>query len=435
MGDATVGRQAPQFARGRLVRWLVSPLIAAGLAVSACRGGELLFQAFSLNLQKVAGDGQTGLATFAVNTPPAVEVTDTAGLPVPNAQVTFAVTSGGGSVTGGSATTGSDGIATVGSWTVQLGANTLRATAAGSSGSISFSATGVAAAYTIDVRFLGPPMSPARQAVFTAAAARWGQLIYGDVPDIPVSIPSDTLAKYCTGTKDTPPTLNETIDDIVIFAILDSIDGFGKILARSGPCYIRAPSFHYQPVIGVMYFDTADVANLEGAGKFDEVVTHEMGHVLGYGTIWDPSHDNLLVGPAASGGTDPHFVGTQAIAAFDRIGGTGYTAGAKVPVEATGGPGTQDSHWRKTVFGPELMTGVLSSGVPNPLSVVTVASMGDEFYQVNYAAADPFSVSFAAAMVRALEGVPPIQLGDDVLRMQLRILDQHGRLMRVVRQR
>ena len=99
MGDATVGRQAPQFARGRLVRWLVSPLIAAGLAVSACRGGELLFQAFSLNLQKVAGDGQTGLATFAVNTPPAVEVTDTAGLPVPNVQVMFAVTSGGGSVT------------------------------------------------------------------------------------------------------------------------------------------------------------------------------------------------------------------------------------------------------------------------------------------------------------------------------------------------
>jgi len=268
--------------------------------------------------------------------------------------------------------------------------------------------------------------------VFTAAAARWGQLIYGDVPDVPVSIPGDTLAKYCTGTKHIPPTLNETIDDIVIFAILDSIDGPGKILGQSGPCYIRGPSFHYQPVIGVMFFDTADVVSLEGAGKFDEVVTHEMAHVLGYGTIWGPSWDNLLVGPAASGGTDPHFVGTQAIAAFDRIGGTGYTAGAKVPVEATGGPGTQDSHWRKTVFGPELMTGFLSSGVPNPLSVVTVASMGDEFYQVNYAGADPFSLSFAAAMLQAQGGVPAIPLGDDVLRLPLRVLDQQGRLMRVV---
>ncbi len=401
-----------------------------GLAVSACKGGELLFQAFPVNLQKVAGDGQTGLTSFAVNTPPAVKVTDRDGRPVPNAPVTFAVTSGGGSVTGGAATTGSDGIATVGSWTVQLGANTLSATAPGGSGSISFSATGVSAAYTIDVRFLGTISSP-RQGVFIAAAARWGQLIYGDVPDVPVSIPGDTLAKYCTQGKITP-TLNETIDDIVIFAILDSIDGPGKILGQSGPCYIRGASSHYQPVIGVMFFDTADVVNLENTGKFDEVVTHEMGHVLGYGTIWGPSFDNLLVGPAGSGGTDPHFVGTQAIAAFDRIGGTGYTAGAKVPVEATGGPGTQDSHWRKTVFGPELMTGFLSAGVPDPLSVVTVASMGDQFYQVNYAGADPFSLSFAAAMLQALEGVPPIQLGDDVLRLPLRVLDQQGRLVRVV---
>ena len=59
--------------------------------------------------------------------------------------------------------------------------------------------------------------------------------------------------------------------------------------------------------------------------------------------------------------------------------------------------------------------------------------MGDEFYQVNYAGADPFSLSLAAAMVQALGGAPPTQLGDDVLRLPLRVLDQHGRLMRVVR--
>lgn len=43
--------------------------------------------------------------------------------------VTFAVASGGGSITGATASTGSDGIATVGSWTLgtPAGANTMTA--------------------------------------------------------------------------------------------------------------------------------------------------------------------------------------------------------------------------------------------------------------------------------------------------------------------
>src|SRR5206468_4913919 len=95
-------------------------------------------------------------------------------------------------------------------------------------------------------------------------------------------------------------SLNETIDDLVIFAVLDSIDGPGKILGQAGPCFIRLPG--YLPLIGVMRFDTADVANLESAGQFDEVILHEMGHVLGFGTIWGPL--GLLADPASAGGTD-----------------------------------------------------------------------------------------------------------------------------------
>ena len=33
---------------------------------------------------------------------------------------------------------------------------------------------------------------------------------------------------------------------------------------------------------GIMKFDTADVAGLLAQGLFDEVVMHEMGHVLGF---------------------------------------------------------------------------------------------------------------------------------------------------------
>ena len=60
---------------------------------------------------------------------PSVLVSDASGRPLAGAPVTFTVTGGGGTVTGGSATTDASGIATVGSWTLgsASGANTLSA--------------------------------------------------------------------------------------------------------------------------------------------------------------------------------------------------------------------------------------------------------------------------------------------------------------------
>lgn len=61
---------------------------------------------------------------------PSVIVLDQNGAVMSGADVTFTVTSGGGSVTGANATTSADGIATVGSWTlgIDAGTNTLTAT-------------------------------------------------------------------------------------------------------------------------------------------------------------------------------------------------------------------------------------------------------------------------------------------------------------------
>jgi hypothetical protein len=60
-------------------------------------------------------------------------------------------------------------------------------------------------------------------------------------------------------------------------------------------------------------------------------------------------------------------------------------------VENTGGAGTRDSHWRETILQAELMTGIIEQpGVPMPLSKVTIASMADLGYQVDYSKADIF---------------------------------------------
>jgi hypothetical protein len=308
------------------------------------------------------------------------------------------------------------------SWTVQLGAlPTATVAAQGSRESRHVHRHRCQGTYNIDVRFL-TVTSPARQAAFTNAAARWATLIFGNVPNIPVNLPAGSCGPNS-------PALNETIDDIVIFATVDSIDGPGDILGQAGPCFIRSSG--KLPLLGAMIFDSADVAQLEQDGQFELVILHEMGHVLGYGTIWTDL--NLL----QSGGQDPRFTGAQAIAAFNRSGGQDYAAGAKVPVEncvgfppGVCGPGTEDSHWREFVLVNELMTGFLDPGA-NPLSVITTASMGDLGYVVNYAASDPYMVvNPVAALAPGPSGARAEQ---DILRVPLGEVDAVGRVVQVTR--
>lgn len=100
--------------------------------------------AAAANIEKTAGDGQTGDAGEELPVDPAVRLTDSFGNPVAGVPVTFAVASGGGTVTGPTPVTGIDGVATVGSWTLGtgVGENTLTATAGLLS--VTFTATSVA---------------------------------------------------------------------------------------------------------------------------------------------------------------------------------------------------------------------------------------------------------------------------------------------------
>jgi len=77
-----------------------------------------------------AGNGQSAQAGTVVPVRPAVVVRDAGGTPVAGVTVTFEVTGGGGSAAGPVQVTGTDGVATVGGWTLGnvAGANTLQAT-------------------------------------------------------------------------------------------------------------------------------------------------------------------------------------------------------------------------------------------------------------------------------------------------------------------
>jgi GDSL-like Lipase/Acylhydrolase./Bacterial Ig-like domain (group 1)./Bacterial Ig-like domain (group 2). len=91
-----------------------------------------------------AGAGQSAVILANVPVSPAVRITDPAGVPVPGMAVTFAVTAGGGSLTGANAVTDDNGVATAGTWTMGLtaGDNTVTASA-GSLPSVAITATAV----------------------------------------------------------------------------------------------------------------------------------------------------------------------------------------------------------------------------------------------------------------------------------------------------
>jgi alpha-tubulin suppressor-like RCC1 family protein len=91
-----------------------------------------------------AGNNQSGSPGMPLYANPTVLVADSFGNPVSGVTVSFTVTAGGGSVTRASDASDSNGLATVGSWTLgpAAGTNTLNATA-GALAPATFTATGV----------------------------------------------------------------------------------------------------------------------------------------------------------------------------------------------------------------------------------------------------------------------------------------------------
>jgi N-acetylneuraminic acid mutarotase len=110
----------------------VRAVLASGTKVVAGTFTATALPGPAAQIARSAGDGQTAFPGISVPIAPAVLVTDQYGNPVAGVTVTFAA-GNGGSVTGESQTTGTDGIATVGSWTLgAAGPNTLTGTATGS---------------------------------------------------------------------------------------------------------------------------------------------------------------------------------------------------------------------------------------------------------------------------------------------------------------
>jgi hypothetical protein len=250
--------------------------------------------------------------------------------------------------------------------------------------------------FDLSIRFFGTTPSPEQQALFTAAAARIRAMIISDLA--PVSAPGVDLAAFC----ETPglPVINETIDDMIIYASVSSIDGPGGVLAQAGPCAIRDDGGTMLPIIGIMQFDVSDLGTMAGEGSLQDVITHEMMHVVGLGVYW-------TLGTRLSGYNTSNvaFTGLAAITHCRAAGGTAICA-TNVPVENTGGPGTANGHWRESVFVNELMTGYINAGAM-PVSAMTIGSFQDIGYQVNIDAAAAYRIPGTAPAATLSAAIAP----------------------------
>lgn len=187
------------------------------------------------------------------------------------------------------------------------------------------------------------------------------------------------------------------IDDVYICGKDATIDGVGGILGSARVYAGRLINYDHatdtydavNSVAGQMLFDKADIANLmsqqlpggNGLSVFDAVIDHEVGHVLGVGTWWEY---NELYDPDSGPGV--YNSNTNAAREWNAIGCSG-----PLPVELEGGRGTANVHWDDECLSHELMTGFLSGGML--LSKVTIGTLEDIGYEVNYGAADPYTMA------------------------------------------
>ena len=243
--------------------------------------------------------------------------------------------------------------------------------------------------FDIDLNYTGPA---AFQSAFDNAEARWEQIITGWSDGLNITATTGGNPDYSVG---------DDLFSLFIDANVGTIDGAGGVLGSAGPTDLVNDGSVILASRGAMNFDVADIQNLANAGLLEDVILHEMGHVLGIGTLWQT---NGLY----TNGTGTYF-GENALEQYQ----TEFNPNATfVPIELGGGGGTANGHLDEafavgggdTVLDPAgtvvvdpnnvnfgrsrseaLLTGFLGGG-GNFISNTTGGFLQDLGYEINFAA-------------------------------------------------
>jgi hypothetical protein len=171
-----------------------------------------------------------------------------------------------------------------------------------------------------------------------------------------------------------------------------------NILGSAGPTYYEIINGKSIPFEGELNMNSDSWENqmanikVDGTSQAYYTVLHEIGHILGIGTMW--TYNNLV---NKSGDYD----GENAVREYNAI--FNLTNNSIIPIEDDGGSGTAGGHLEEGIepgvshasilpgLDQELMTGYSESNKGGqPLSKITVGLLEDIGFSVNYNNADTF---------------------------------------------
>ena len=183
------------------------------------------------------------------------------------------------------------------------------------------------------------------------------------------------------------------VDDLYVAVVVGNIDGSGSRYAEAGQTLMQTGG---RIIAGSIKIDTNDIPTILDKNIFDwvrptrsfrqyfreftnlfaellrlkQLMLHELGHVLGIGTMWDAFVDGSS------------YIGTNGLKAWRDMGCTG-----DLPLN------TRDTgHWNENCLAKELMTPTLKWNQDQHLSAITLGALEDQGWVVNHAEKDYFGL-------------------------------------------
>ena len=246
--------------------------------------------------------------------------------------------------------------------------------------------------FDIQIRFsrdvLTSQLSFPQTQALKVAASRWEDIINEDLEDIQ-NFDFPTLTDF-----EVSPNVLGILDDLLIdVRVTSDLNG---ALARAAPLLIRqdGPSKHL-PAYGYIELSAREFTSGAFADDqlYQRVLEHEIGHVLGIGTLWKTTNNvdgNFQTNPPKgilglpNPNYNPGFIGLTALKEYNLLRKQIDLGPINaVPIANTGKFGNYNAHWREFDFLSELMTPLSSASAM--LSPVTAASLEDLGYRVNMA--------------------------------------------------
>ncbi len=167
--------------------------------------------------------------------------------------------------------------------------------------------------------------------------------------------------------------------------------GAGGMLASAGFENMNKDSTgRWMPTSGAANINTNPIvidiltANIN---VFRRVMIHEFAHALGFGTYWGSEYygRNLV-------NTDKGTYKANSYAGWAYGELNGKFTQTEIPLTTGVGYGSDYSHWKEQIFGDEIMTHSINF-TDMPISQMTIAAMRDIGWNVNFGAADSFSLA------------------------------------------